>query len=121
MLPLLFLTLQGRFVDSILEMGKLSLPQAGWDSKVHVLFAMSRLSSVICSQALSLLLPKQNPVTGGKQVSQLFLLVRVAATLRIDGHLGGHCDLTTQAWLPRLETGHSLWLPPLTTSTRNQL
>lgn len=121
MLPLL-LTLQGRFIDSILEMGKPSLPQAGWDSEVHARFAMSRLSSsVICSQALSLLLPKQNPVTGGEQVSQLFLLVRVAATLRIDGHLGGHCDLTTQAWLPRLETGHSLWLPPLTTSTRNQL
>lgn len=39
----------------------------------------------------------------GQQVPQLLLLALAAAALQIDGHLGGHCDLGTQAWLPRLE------------------
>jgi hypothetical protein len=36
----------------------------------------------------------------GQQVPQLFLLALAVATLQIDWDLGGHGDLSTQAWLP---------------------
>lgn len=37
---------------------------------------------------------------GGQQIPKL-LLAFVAAVLQVDGHLGRHGDLATQAWLSR--------------------